>query len=244
VFKSSVADGYPWSQPYGMSVTAYGDVLIGLVPMLHLARQAGNNSLGTMDVQLVVSRDGRQWNRVAGGVLMDHGLVADVAARPWDARVYPSTTMFVKDNLVHIYYSGTNHGHGESLQDPAVGVTRGIGLATLPADRFVAMVPEDPKVESVLETRALHMAGRNLLVNAQVEPGELQIEVCDEQGAVVPGFSRQQCVLTVHDSLRFSVHWRYGDATRRLQDAMGSRDRIRLRFILRNGALYAFQAVS
>jgi len=243
VFKSSARDGYPWTQPYGLSVSAYGDVLIGLLPMLHLAKQAGNNRLGTMDVELIVSRDGHRWDRVAGGLLFTHGLDADVSARPWDARVYPSTTLFVKDDLIHIYYSGTNQGHGENFPDPSTRKTFGIGLATLPAERIVGLTPDDSTKAGMLETPQLKTNARALVVNAQITPGDLEIEVCDIHGAAIPGFERHECVLKARDPLRYDVSWQSGRERRTFRDSRQSDDQIFLRFILRHGELYAFQAV-
>ena len=54
VFKADEKDGYPWTQAYGLCVTPYGDVLIALVPMVHLKPEEANNSYGTMDVQMAV----------------------------------------------------------------------------------------------------------------------------------------------------------------------------------------------
>jgi len=136
VFMTDAEDGHPWTQPYGLSVTAYGDQLIGLLWMLHLDEETGNNSRGDMDVQLMTSRDGENWNRVADrAVVMSQGLLEPFDQRSWDMRVFPGTTMLLRDDQIRIYYTGVNRRHGEGIP----GRTSAIGLATLPADRFVAL---------------------------------------------------------------------------------------------------------
>lgn len=244
VFKADLQDGYPWTQPYGLCVTPFGDVLIGLLPMLHLAREPGNNSYGTMDVEMVVSRNGRQWHRVAdrASFMQD----ADVAAvgierRPWDANVYPSTTMLVHNDTVYIFYTGKNFFHGETRRNLDLRPTHGIGLATLPADRFVALRPEPADSEGLLETRPFRSNGKTLLVNAWTAEDDLRVEVCDDAGNPLPGFERHRCLLTVRDPLRYVVTWKSDGDRRSLADALRTRPAIVLRFSLRRGKLYSFQ---
>jgi hypothetical protein len=100
VFKTDQKDGYPWTQPYGMAVTPYGDQLIGIVWLLRLDQKQGNNKHGDIDeTQLVVSRDGRTWNRVA-----DRTPFLKPTPIAWDrGGLWPGTTMFVKDDQVYIY---------------------------------------------------------------------------------------------------------------------------------------------
>ena len=242
VLRSDEKDGYPWTQPYGICVTPYGDVLIGLLPMLHMIPREYNNSDGPMDVQLVVSRDGRTWNRVANrAVFMTAAQPRGGAERPWDLQVYPGTTMFVKDDVVHIYYSGQNTHHGEKPKDFKRRTC--IGLATMPADRFVAVVPAVPSSQGVLQTKPFKARGRELLVNAQLgDIKDLSVEVLDRKGRVLPGYGRKQSRLVRADKLRYRVLWGPGDGVGLAwSNALGSRPRA-LRFIVRKRAeLYAFQ---
>ncbi|MCC6679898.1 MAG: hypothetical protein IT445_03250 [Phycisphaeraceae bacterium] len=245
VFRTDEKDGYPWTQPYGLCVTPYGDVLIALVPMLYLEPRQDNNSYGPMDVQLAVSRDGRHWNRVAErATFMALTEPAEGEDRPWDMRVYPGTTMFVRDDQVYIYYTGSNTLHGER---PSGTMGRmGIGLATLPADRFVAIIPSSAATEGILETKVLRSPGGDLVVNVVLDDVEaLRVEVLDSGGQVLEGFGREACRLTVHDKLRYSVSWQSKDDAPRPWSAAMRDNGNALRFILRRGAkLYAFQFVN
>ncbi|NUM53898.1 MAG: hypothetical protein HUU46_09670 [Candidatus Hydrogenedentes bacterium] len=223
-------DGYPWVQPYGISVTPYGDVLIGLLWLLHLDQAPNNNSIGYQDVQLVVSRDGRNWTRVA-----DRAVFLAGTPGAWDqGRVFPGTTMFVKDNRVHIYFTGVETRHGEGWG------AMGIGLATLPADRFVALGPYDSSLPAVIETKPLAFDGVDLIVNAAAAPGDLRVELLDSSGAVLDGYNAEQSRLIACDPLRYRVVWQSPAGDRTLNQAVTGRP-IALRFTIQRGALYAFQ---
>ena len=63
--------------------------------------------------------------------------------------------MLVKNNTVHIYYTGTNVMHGEKRRTPTIQVKTGNSLATLPADRFVALRPGPDDGAGMLQTQPL-----------------------------------------------------------------------------------------
>ncbi len=227
-------DGYPWVQPYGLEVSVYGDQLIGLLPLLYLDRVRGNNSLGSIRVQLVVSRDGRRWQRVGDrATFLEPG-----RGDAWDrGTIFPGTTLLVKDDRIHIYYTGVSRRHGEGK-----GAPKGIGLATLPADRFVALVPSRRDAEGIVQTKALLVAGKELMVNAETAGGTIQIELLDRAGKVLPGFGRDACRLRRHDPLRYGVAWQDEGGRRSWRDVPKARG-VSLRFVLRRASLYAFQVV-
>ena len=107
------------------------------------------------------------------------------------------------------------------------------GLATLRRDGFAAMAAGDEA--GSLVTRPLSFSGAYLFVNAACADGELRVEVLDDGGDVMPGFSAADCVPLAGDSTRHRMAWR-GDA--RLARLAGRP--VRFRFHLRRGALYAF----
>ncbi len=255
VFVTDEKDGYPWVQPHALCVTAYGDQLIGLLPLIAVHPTADVADI--TEVQLMVSRDGRAWQRVADRApFMAREKPEPMAKRSWDYRFHPGSTMLVKDDLVYIYYYGTSMRWGEESwrgNPPASGEaaskaelvdTRsriyGIGLATLPADRFVSLRPENWAANGVLETHPLQFSGRNLLVNANLSVGKMQVEVLDKDGKVLPGFAAEQSELTVNDPLRYRVTWKADGAERTLGDVPAENGRA-LRFLVRDGDFYAFQ---
>lgn len=262
ILRTDERDGFPWVQPHALCVTPYGDVLIGLLPIMHIIPADGNNLMGTVSVQLAASRNGREWERVADrAVFMPCDKPDPKANRNWDARFHPGANMLVKDDLVYIYYFGTNLLFGESnWQDgalrfgegaePAKPVERtftearpfGIGLATLPADRFVSLRPVNWEAEGVLKTLPLLISGRHLLVNAEVDPADLQVALLDATGQPVTGFEHGNSVAIPHDKLRYKIVWRNGGSEQSLHDApLGQPLTLEFKFV--NGDLYALQVV-
>jgi hypothetical protein len=232
VIKTDEKDGYPWTQPYAIAVTPYGEQLIGILSVLHLDRVAGNNSLGDEDTQLMVSRDGRHWNRVA-----DRGTFLAPSPKTWDCgRIHaPTTSMFVKDDVVYVYYSASEVRHGTE----GWGVP-GIGLATMPAERFVAVGQQNANAPGELQTRPLEFSGKSLLVNTDCKTEDLQVELLDPAGKVLAGFDRSCSQLIAHDKLRRRIVWVADGTQKTLKDASELQP-LAIRFVLRNGPLFSFQ---
>ncbi|MEX2306809.1 MAG: hypothetical protein WD738_04420 [Pirellulales bacterium] len=260
IFRTDERDGFPWVQPHALCVTAYGDVLIGLLPIMQIIPEEGNNIMGTVHVELMISRNGRNWDRVADrGVFMPFDKPEPKNRRKWDARFHPGANMFVKDDMVYIYYFGTKVLFGEgSWQDgslrfggavaPAKFVEQvhtkprpfGIGLATIPADRLLSLRPVNWEMEGVLKTRPLLLSGQHLLVNADVAPGDLHVALLDADGRPINGFAHEDSIATPHDKLRYRIVWRNEDGEKSLQHAP-SEQPFALEFRFSNGDLYAFQ---
>ena len=97
-------------------------------------------------------------------------------------------------------------------------------------------------MEGELQTRALLFNGRNLLVNADVVPEDLQVAVLDEAGNPLPGFTHEASVAEPHDKLRYRIVWRSNDGEKSLRDVPTDRP-VALHFRLHNGDLFAFQQV-
>ena len=258
IFATDQRDGYPWTQAHALCVTACGDVLVGLLPLLHMVPEDGNNFLGGMDVQLMVSRDGRHWNRVADrAVFMPGEDTMPIGERTWDHHFHPTCNFVVKDDRVWIYYWGTNFRHGENRKnDVGIGALAsrkqqlamaerayGLGLATLPADRFVALHPASYTAEGVLETKMFKSPGGDLILNADpgAGSGTVLVELMAPDGEVLPGFDRECSDLSVRDPLRYDVVWKQGDGTVKSMRDIAKNQPIAIRFIVINCSLYAFQ---
>ncbi|MBN1344203.1 MAG: hypothetical protein JXQ73_16070 [Phycisphaerae bacterium] len=228
-------DGYPWVQPYGLEVTAHGDQLIGLLPVLYLEKKEGNNVLGVIKVQLTVSRDGVHWHRVADrGIFLEPTPTRNKPA--WDGgTIFPSTTLVAKDDLIYVYYTGMTRRHGEGKD-----ASKGIGLATLPADRFVGLVPETAGSPALIQTKCLLATGTDLLVNADVGTADLRVGLVDRAGRRLPDFREESCRLIRHDPLRCRVTWKAAGGERSWRDVPRN-VAVAIRFTLQKGSLYSFQ---
>ena len=120
-------------------------------------------------------------------------------------------------------------------------------VKTLPVDRFVGLRQIESANDGVLETRPLRFKGGDLLVNAEVEPGDIQVELIDEQGPVVQhqskpleGFERDRSRLIRLDGLRHHVVWQHDGGDKTLADAAAVQPLV-IRFILKGGKLFAFR---
>ena len=199
----------------------------------------GNNFLGVMDVQLASSRDGWHWNRVA-----DRATFLGVGPEAWDRWFVHAGSLLVADDTVHVYYHGwpVKHGHGrrDKGRTPNPEAPRpqggGIGLATLPADRFVGLRAASGDRNAWVQTVPLTWQGDDLLVNASGDG--LRVELLDMAGIPLPGHDAAACRLEPADSLRWRVRW----SGHSLPAGPGSEPRA-LRFYLHDSELFAFQVV-
>ena len=218
-------------QVYQMSIMPYGDVFIGLLCLLHIQSMKPSD-VGYLDVQLAVSRDGRNWVRAGNRELF----IPRGAPGEWDDQeIRAMQSWVVNDDKIYFYYLGCSHPHATT--SPGA-----VGLATLPADRFLAIEPLFADQPGMLETKPLTSEGRKLLLNASCNQGRLQVEVLDAQGATIAGYEADKCILLPHDGLRSEVGWRTSSGTASLRDIVARSAPFRLRFVLQGDArLFAFQ---
>jgi hypothetical protein len=107
------------------------------------------------------------------------------------------------------------------------------GLGTLRRDGFASM--DAGQTAGTLTTRRLRFKGRHLCVNADVDRGELRVEVLDETDRAIEPFTIQNCAPLHADQTQQAVRW-----TGATDLAALAGRAVRLRFRLRNGSLYAF----
>ncbi len=123
-------------------------------------------------------------------------------------------------------------------------------IKTLPVDRFISLAPMDPDRAGILETRPLRFAPSTLIVNADVHPADLQVELIGESGPVVQyqsnpieGFERDRSQLIQQDKLQYQVVWQDEKGKRTLADA-ASHQPLVIRFIIKRGKLFAFRTTN
>ena len=197
-----------FTQFYGMPIVRYESLILAFLQVFRCT-DGVNSTEGTIDVQLVSSRDGRHWNRVGDRrTILERGEPGD-----WDWGIVRTGNSFVLEgDEVRAYYNGTSHSHGGQTPE-GVPSSGAIGFATWPRDHFVGMRAGSAGGEMlVIQKRA----GSKLHVNANVEGGSLAAEVVVD-GAVVPGFEASSCVPVNSDSLDHSVRWQGNPSLAHLQ---------------------------
>jgi hypothetical protein len=221
------------TQLYNLDAVGYESVMLGVFGILRGPTNAATwdklKTVKLIDLELAYSRDGFHWDRPNRRPF----LASSRKPSDWDrgylhAGVGLCTVMGDK---LYFYYSGWS---GES---PKLGIATyaggATGVAILRRDGFASMNAGDES--GTLTTRPLTFRGRHLLVNAAVPRGELRVEALDDAGRVIAPFSADNCRPMTADSTRQPVTWRGADDLATL-----SGRRVKFRFLLRHGDLYAF----
>ena len=231
LLETDVTEGAPLVQVYGLGVTRYGSGLVGALSVLYIDESVEGWQRGHQDTQLVASRDGINWCRVADrATFIPHG---PEGAFDW-GEAYYSGGVFGHGDKTYCYYAGKSTLHKGPGQ-------YAIGLATLPRDRLIALSQEDPSRPAIVETEAFRCRGSQLLVNSTGK-GNLQVEVLDADGKPLPGYSATGTRLAPAGSIYQTVVWKTDDKAHTLAD-LGERLQagIRLRFRLESVRLHAFK---
>lgn len=219
---------------YNLDCVAYESVLLGLFAVWRgepLEREKIN------EITLGFSRDGFHWDRPNRESFIP---VSDVR-HSWNWANVQSAGggCLVMGDHLYFYVSGRQGVAGTN--QPGVCST---GLATLRRDGFASMdwsrSPARPVRrlpgwnEGMLTTRPLRFSGRHLFVNADLQDGELRVEVLDRQGRVVTPFTREACEPLRASGTRQPITWRGASL-----GAIAGQP-VRFRFTLSGGSLYAF----
>lgn len=190
-------DGH-FTQFYGMPIVRYESMVLAFLQVFRCTD--GENSIeGTIDIQLVSSRDGRHWQRVGDRrAIIERGEEGD-----WDWGIVRTGNSFVLDgDEIRAYYNGSNHSHAGRTPsgEPKTGA---IGYVTWPRDRFVGI--EAGRGGGEVRLTAQQACGQ-LHVNADAAGGFLAVELAAD-GGQVPGFGAATCVPMTTDSLDHVVQW-------------------------------------
>lgn len=176
-----------------------GNVLLGLYGLWHGAVVVGERR---MDLGFLVSNDGLHFREPVA----DHVFLAAGADGAWDQRglIHGQGFENVGDRTF-IYYGNW---------DPSGDLRQcGIGLATLPRDRFAALSPRDPG-EAQFTSRVLTgVGGRTLRLNADglSDRAWLEVELLDRNGRALPGQTGAAAARVTVSGLATPVAWPAGD---------------------------------
>lgn len=262
----SEADPPGWSPAHGVDLAAVlytEDLYVGFVDSCSThwvedvpeeSWDAYRSEFADYRTELLVSRDGDDWTRVAPHwEFMRPGLWGT-----WDSSLVGLAKPIVLDDEILFYYTGSNlpggvanAGHPQhDLVHRIVDGQRlgfGIGVARMRRDGFTSMDGYEPT--GTLTTKPLLCEGDSLVVNvrapdrafgAESAPstpfGHLGIELLDAAGEPLSGFSADDFDPFTGDDVRHVATWKgSGDL-----GSLAGRP-VRLRFHLTNAALYSFR---
>jgi hypothetical protein len=190
----------------------------------------------------MTSRDGARWERE----FRDVRFIANGPTGEFDGGCILSnnTPVFLDDEIRFYYgaYSSGAVGGGSNITGPEQ--KSGVGLAVIPRDRFAGIRPvpvsDQPTLRKPVANigqitlRPLDLSGcRELTLNADAAHGSIRVEVMNEEGYRLRGYSQDDAVPLTGDSLRHAVKWK--DKT--LADLPPGKYMLRLH--LDNAAVYA-----
>ncbi len=202
---------------------------------------------GPLDSRFAASRDGSTWQRYNREAFVPLGMKGEF---DWaSTRVIWGVVPDVSGNYLYMYYRGSDWLHGwdrdernkKLLTEAGLGASQNIAVLSrvvLRRDGFVSVRAHAEIGE--FTTPALVFSGKQLVLNVDTSAtGIAKVELQDEQGRALSGFSSEDCDLvhTANDVSR-GVSWR----GRSDVSSLAGRP-VRLRFLLRDADLYAFQFV-
>jgi hypothetical protein len=189
-----------------------------------------DRSAGTIDVELMSSRDGFRWDRsFANQWVIPRGLEGKFDA----GSVLTNGTPIVLENEVRFYYGayrGTAVGGG-GLDRQVLGAKEyysGVGLATTPRDRFVAVGPnpkspvkgqkpvkgltkgQPERVNTIghVTLRPLDLSEvKSIRINADASHGAVYVEILSEDGYRIRGFTKEDAVPIDVDAIASIALW-------------------------------------
>ena len=219
---------YPEVDPgiYNFDAIAYESIMLGFYSQWQGPENYIAKSLmipKRNEIMLGYSRDGFHFSRP------DHQAFMGVneTAEAWNYGNMQSingTPLIVNDSL-YIYSTG------RSLNGIWWDAGTSTGLARLRRDGFVSMRTDK---EGFLTTEKISFDGRYLFVNADARGG-LAVEVLDEKGNPVKGYSKEDCLVFNGNETKALITWKGSDD---LSSLAGQN--VHLRFYLNDGDLYAF----
>lgn len=239
---------------YQMAPFSYENVYLAVASMYYPTGMElypyRTNTDGFGGTQLVMSRDLQNWTRLGNREefippsRIDNGLVG-VFDR---GQIFAPEPIRMGDEL-WFYYTGYKsrqplHSlnvdgairHPDSLTpEEKADVKDGwaaICLGTLRLDGFVSL---DAARSGYVQTKPLKVAGDIPYLNVAAAKGKVQVEVLDESGKVISGFSREACTVIDTDGVRQQISWQGGSEFEYLVGRT-----VMFKIYLENAQLYAF----
>ncbi len=220
------------AQLYSLNAVAYESIMLGefyihLGPTNKICEEGKFPKI--TEIKLGFSRDGFHWDRPDR-----RPFIAPTRREgDWDRAYLHGTNgvcLVMGDSLWFPYC-----GFSGIAPDGSKGMYSGasIGMATLRRHGFASM--ETTGKKGTLLTRPVVFSGRHLFVNVNNPNGELRVEVLDENGKKINGFSAADCVAVAANSTIQKISWK---ANTDLSSLAGKT--VRLRFHLTNGKIYSF----
>ena len=193
---------------------------------------------GLNDSQFCASRDGVHWMRYDRKPYVPRGLPGE----PDCGLTHTGEYHIRKGNYLYHYYNGTTWTHGgyrrlsdQERQDRTNWGKSYYGIAIQRLDGFVSA--DAAYTGGWLVTPPIVFQGDRLELNIDVAAmGEAMVDIQDEQGHPVPGFTLDECDRVLFNDVAYTVKWKGSSDVSALAGQP-----VRLKIAMRSAKLYAFQ---
>ena len=212
-----------------------------MFPMTYQHFRGGETTVrndGLNDSQLCASRDGIHWMRYDRKPYVPRGLTGE----PDGGLTHTSEYHIRKGDYLYQYYNGSPWTHGGhrrlSDQERQARANWGRGFYGLVIQRLDGFVSADAVYTGGwLVTPPIVFQGDHLELNIDVAAmGEAMVEIQDEQGQPMPGFTLDECDRVLFNDVAYTVKWKGNSDVSALAGQP-----VRLRIAMRSAKLYAFQ---
>jgi len=216
-------------QIYNHDAIAYESIMLGYFNVWQGPENSEAAKLGIQkrnEILMGYSRDGFHWSRPSHNVFM--GVNETDSAWNWGNVQSIGGVPIIKGDSLYFYVSGRR------LNNIMWDGYTSTGLATLRRDGFVSL--NSTNKNGYLLTRKLEFDGEYLFVNANIaNKGELRVEVLDENGNLVEGYSKAESIPMKENSTKYQLKWK---GSKSLSDFKNRP--VKLKFYLSKGELYSF----
>jgi hypothetical protein len=174
---------------------------------------------GTMNIELMTSRDGLAWERP----FRAPWFIPRSPGNQFDSGcIFSTSTFIVQGDQMRFYYGGYSSGAiGGGSNITGDDQKSGVGLATLPLDRFAGirseLQPPTAKVKKPANVGQITLKPFDLrntkaiTINADASAGAVRAELLTEDGYRVPGFTKAESAVLRGDNLRHGAKWKKGN---------------------------------
>jgi hypothetical protein len=182
---------------------------------LALMQVADFETNGLQPIELALSRDGLKWSRPFRGT----PFLPVGESGTFDAgRIWSNGTPVFLDDEIRFYYGAcespwqfgkAEYPWGSKKKLPKTG----LGLATLPLDRFAGVRPIEKIGQITLRPRSLAGASR-LTLNADASAGTIRVEILNSAGYRLPGYAKTDALPISGDGFHHNVAWQEADLSK------------------------------
>lgn len=186
----------------------YQDYYFSLLQILDRAESGG-----AIDIELAISKDSNHWQRP----FRKEFVLPRGAEGSFDSgSIFTNASPVVLDDEIRFYYGAYSGGATAPAER---GKLSGIGMASIPKDRFTGIRPlaqsDQPTLKQPLEHRGQVTLKpidlteiQSITLNADASEGSIQVELLSASGYRIRGYSQDEAIPISGDGLRHTVGWK------------------------------------